>query len=116
MDAVVNNNEEIDSYIVMKLGLLGSGIAKLVDRGYNPILIGAGPDRYEDYQKQMDYIRMSDIKDKVSKDMKLFKTERTTSGTKAREYLTQGDFSKFKKIVPKEVANLYNDLVTFVKD
>jgi len=116
MDAVVNNNEEIDSYIVMNRGLLGSGIAKLVDKGYNPILIGSGPDRYEDYQKQMDYIRMSDIKDRISKDMKLFKTERTTSGTKAREYLTQGDFSKFKKIVPKEVANLYNDLVTFVKD
>ncbi len=116
MDAVVENNEEIESYLIVNRGLLGSGVAKLIEKGYDPILIGAGPDRIEDYDKQVDYLKMSDIKDKISDDLELVKTSRVTSGTDVRKVLASGDFSKFKKMVPKEVANLFNDLVTAAKD
>ena len=116
MDAVVENNEEIESYLILYRGLLGSGVAKLIQKGYDPILIGAGPDRIEDYEKQIDYLKMSDIKDQISDDLELVKTPRVTSGTDVRKVLASGDFSKFKKMVPKEVANLFNDLVTATKD
>jgi predicted nucleotidyltransferase len=116
MDAVVENNEEIESYLIVNRGLLGSGVAKLIEKGYDPILIGAGPDRIEDYEKQIDYLKMSDIKDQISDDLELVKTPRVTSGTDVRKVLASGDFSKFKKMVPKEVANLFNDLVTATKD
>ncbi len=116
MDAVVDNNKEIESYIIMNRGLLGSGVAKLIEMGYDPILIGAGEDRIEDYKKQVDYLKMSDIKDQISDDLKLKETPRVTSATDVRKVLADGDFSKFKKMVPKEVANMFNDLVTSVKN
>lgn len=116
MDAVVANNEEIESYLIINRGLLGSGIAKLIEGGYDPILIGAGSDRIEDYKKQIDYLKMSDLKDQINDDIELVETPRTTSGTEVRNTLLSGDFAKFKKVVPKEVANLFNDLVTSVKD
>ncbi len=116
MDAVVNNNDEIESYLIMNRGLLGSGIAKLIDKGYDPILIGAGPDRVDDYKKQVDYLKMSDLKDQISDKLKLRETPRVMSGTEVRQALEDGDFSKFKKMVPKEISNLFNDLVTSVKN
>ncbi len=116
MDAVVANNEEIESYLIINRGLLGSGIAKLIEGGYDPILIGAGSDRIEDYRKQIDYLKMSDLKDQINDDIELVETPRTTSGTEVRNTLLSGDFAKFKKVVPKEVSNLFNDLVTSVKD
>lgn len=112
MDAVVENNEEIESYLIVNKGLLGSGVAKLIEKGYDPILIGAGPDRIDDYEKQIDYLKMSDLKDQINAGLELIKTPRSTSGTDVRQFLLDGDFSKFKKMVPKEVANLFNDLVT----
>ena len=115
MDAIVNSNDEIDGYMIVNRGLLGSAIAKLIDMGYDPHLIGAGPDRIDDYTKQIDYIKMSDIKDKVSDDLAIVETPRVTSGTEVRKSIEDEDFSKFKKMVTKEVSNLYNDLVTSVK-
>jgi predicted nucleotidyltransferase len=100
----------------MNRGLLGSGIAKLIDKGYDPILIGAGPDRVDDYKKQVDYLKMSDLKDQISDKLKLRETPRVMSGTEVRQALEDGDFSKFKKMVPKEISNLFNDLVTSVKN
>ena len=115
MDSIVENNEEIDGYMIVDRGLLGSAIAKLIDMGYNPHLIGAGPDRIDDYRKQIDYIKMSDIKDKISDTLDIVETPRVTSGTEVRKSIEDEDFSRFKKMVTKEVSNLYNDLVTSVK-
>jgi hypothetical protein len=116
MDSIVANNDEIEGYFISPRGLLGSAIAKLIDMGYDPKLIGAGPDRIEDYSKQIDYIRMSDIKNKVSDDLRIMETPRVTSGTKVRQAIKDEDFSKFKKMVPKEVSNLYNDLIISIKN
>jgi len=90
---------------------LGSGIAKLISMGYDPQLIGAGEDRIDDYSKQLDYIKVSDIKDKLGPGFSLEETPRGTSGTKVRQTLADRDFSKFKKLVPREISNLYNDLI-----
>jgi hypothetical protein len=111
MEAVVQNNDEIAGYEMVTRGLLGSGVAKLISMGYDPQLVGAGEDRIDDYSKQMDYIKVSDIKDKLSPGFSLEETPRGTSGTKVRQTLSDRDFSKFKKLVPREVSNLYNDLI-----
>jgi len=116
MDSIVSNNEEIEGYMMVNRGLLGSAISKLIDMGYDPRLIGAGPDRKDDYTKQIDYIKMSDIKDKISDELEIVETPRVTSGTDVRQAIKDQDFSKFKKMVPQEVSNLYNDLITKVRD
>jgi cytidyltransferase-like protein len=111
MGEITKNHPQIEGFMMLSRGLLGSAVAKLLDSGYDPQLIGAGDDRIDDYQKQMEYIKQSDIKDIISPDLKLIETPRSGSATKVREALTDRDFSKFKKMVPPEVAILYNDLV-----
>ena len=114
MDAVVSNNNEIEGYFIVSRGLLGSAINKLVKDGYDPRLVGTGDDRSDDYKKQMDYIKVSDLKDNLHKSFSLEKTPRLTSATRVRAALKDEDFSTFKKLVPKEVSNLFNSLVTEV--
>lgn len=111
MGEISKNYDQIEGFMLVSRGLLGSAVVKLLDLGYDPQLIGAGDDRVDDYQKQMDYIKQSDIKDIISPKMELIETPRTNSATKVRQTLSNRDFSKFKNLVPKEIANLYNDLL-----
>lgn len=115
MDEITENHDNIEGYLFVSSGLLGSAIAKLIDKGYNPLLIGAGADRMEDYEKQMDYIKVSDVKDKLDSSFSLLETPRTSSSTKVRNILREKDYNSFKKLVPKEVANLYNNLAPLIK-
>jgi hypothetical protein len=115
MKSIVDNHEEIEGYTIMQRGLLGSAIARLIADGYDPIMVGAGDDRKDDYEKQIDYIKISDIKDQLNKKFKLIETPRSLSATDVRNALKDEDFSKFKKMVPSSVSNLYNELLTKVK-
>jgi cytidyltransferase-like protein len=84
MDGVVRDEKEIVDYIIVQRGLIGSAIVKLLDKGYKAKLVGAGEDRMNDYTKQIEYVKKSDIGDKMQ-DLKLVETPRVTSATKVRE-------------------------------
>jgi phosphopantetheine adenylyltransferase len=82
MDAVVKDNSDVlVDYMIVSRGLLGSAINKLVEMGYEPHLVGAGEDRQEDYEKQMDYIKRTELFEKLPEDFKLVETPRSTSAT-----------------------------------
>jgi cytidyltransferase-like protein len=116
LDAISKNHEDIEGFMMVERGLLGSAINKLVEQGYEPHLVGAGEDRKEDYEKQMEYIQKSELSDKLPKDFKLIETPRTSSATEVREKLLDNDFAGFKKMVPKEVSNYYNNLVSSIRE
>ena len=107
MDGVVRDEKEIVDYIIVQRGLIGSAIVKLLDKGYKAKLVGAGEDRMNDYTKQIEYVKKSDIGDKMQ-DLKLVETPRVTSATKVRETIKDGDYTGFKKLVPKGVDNVYD--------
>ena len=109
MDGVVRDEKEIEDYIIVQRGLIGSAIVKLLDKGYKPNLIGAGEDRIEDYTKQMDYIKKSDIGDQMQ-DLKLVQTPRATSATEVRQSIKDEDYQKFRKLVPSAVEKMYTAL------
>ena len=109
MDGVVRDEEEIEDYIIVQRGLIGSAIVKLLEKGYKPNLIGAGEDRVQDYTKQMDYIKKSDIGDQMQ-DLKLVQTPRSTSATEVRQAIKDEDYQKFKKLVPSSVEKMYTAL------
>ncbi len=109
MDGIVGDEKEIEDYIIVQRGLIGSAIVKLLNKGYNPILIGSGEDRTEDYTKQLDYVKKSDIGDQM-KDLKLVQTPRVTSATEVREAIKDEDYLKFKKMVPSAVEKMYTGL------
>jgi predicted nucleotidyltransferase len=109
MDSVVSEEKEIEDYIIVQRGLVGSAIVKLLDKGYKPVLIGAGEDRTDDYTKQIEYVKNSEIGEKM-KDLKLVQTPRVTSATEVRNAIKDGDYQKFKKLVPPGVDKMYTAL------
>ncbi len=113
MDAVVNDNkEDLEGYIIVDRGLLGSSINKLVNLGYEPHLVGVGDDRKDYYDKQFDYIKRSELAEKLPEDFKLSETPRFTSATEVRKKMKEEDFAGLKKLLPKAVLNLYKTLST----
>ena len=109
MSGVTNDSDEIEDFIIVQRGLIGSAIVKLLDKGYRPVLVGAGEDRMDDYTKQIEYTKKSDIKDKV-KDLELVQTPRVTSATKVREAIKDEDYLGFKRLVPRAVERMYSAL------
>ena len=114
MDGIVRDESEIADYIIVQRGLIGSAIVKLIEKGYKPHLIGAGEDRIDDYTKQLEYVKKSEIGEEM-KDLKLVKTPRVTSATKVREAIADDDYQEVKRLVPKGVSVLYNTLKSEVQ-
>jgi hypothetical protein len=116
MDAVVKEHGDVlKDYMIVKRGLLGSAVNKLVNMGFEPHLVGVGEDRQDDYAKQMDYIKKTELFDKLPEDFKLVETPRSTSATEVRSKLGEEDYASLKKMLPKSVLNLYSGLVSELK-
>ena len=113
MDGIVRDEKEIVDYIIVQRGLIGSAIVKLLEKGYKPNLIGAGEDRMDDYTKQLDYVKKSDIGDQMH-NLKLVQTPRATSATEVRNAIKDEDYQKFKKLVPAGVEKMYAALKSAV--
>lgn len=117
MDALMEAYpKDFIGYEIVKLGLLGSVINRLVEEGYTPHLVGAGEDREEDYRKQFEYIKKTELQDKLPQDFKLHVSKRSMSATDVREILKAGNFTAVKKLLPPAVLNLYEVLKTALKD
>jgi len=116
MDAVVKEHGDVlKDYMIVPRGLLGSAVNKLVEMGFEPHLVGAGEDRQDDYGKQMEYIKKTELFDKLPEDFKLVETPRSTSATEVRSKLEEEDYASLKKMLPKSVLNLYSGLVSELK-
>ena len=108
MEAVIKDNpDDLVDYIIVDRGLVGSIINKLVGMGLEPHLIASGDDRKDYYEKQIEYIKRSDLIDNLPKDFGLEVTPRFTSATEVRDKLKNEDFASLKKLLPKSVLNLY---------
>lgn len=114
MDGVVRDEKEVIDYIIVQRGLIGSAIVKLLEKGYKPNLIGAGQDRTNDYTKQLEYVKKSEIGDQMQ-DLKLVQTPRVTSATEVRNAIKDEDYQKFKKLVPVGVERMYTALKSAIE-
>ena len=114
MDGVVRDEKEIEDYIIVKRGLIGSAIVKLLEKGYKPNLIGAGEDRADYYTKQIEYVKRSEIGDEI-KDLQLVQTPRVTSATEVRQSIGDEDYQKFRRLVPSGVEKMYTALKSAIR-
>ena len=113
MESVVREYPDVLSgFLIVSKGLLGIIAGEVRNVGYRIELIGAGEDRTDDYNKQVDYLV------KAGKEFptttKIFKTKRIASSSEVRDKLKNEDFTAFKKLVPPCVASLYATLVSGV--
>lgn len=110
MEGIVKDNPgKISGYFVVNRGLLGPIYGKAKEHGFLPKAIGAGDDRMEDYNKQMEYLKKAggDFPD----DIKIIQTKRSSSGSDVRKKIESEDYTGFKKLVPQAVSNVYNSLI-----
>lgn len=79
---------------------------------YEPVLWGTGTDRMKTYGYQVDNPKYRDLLG-VRPDFGLFEIPRTgknISATQVREAMLADDFKLFKKLTPKSIHSMYNDL------
>jgi cytidyltransferase-like protein len=110
MEGIVRDNPgKISGYFIVNRGLLGPIYGKAKEYGFLPKVIGAGDDRIEDYNKQVEYLKKAggDFPD----DIKIIQTKRSSSGSDIRKKIDSEDYTGFKKLVPQAVANVYNSLI-----
>lgn len=113
MEAVTRDNpDDLVDFIIVDRGLVGSIVNKLVMMGLEPNLVAAGDDRKDYYEKQIEYIKRSDLIKNLPKDFGLEVTPRFTSSTEVRDKLKNEDFAALKKLLPRSVLNLYTLLST----
>lgn len=106
LGATAKKDGTICGYAVVKRGLLDDVVAALRP-DYEPVLWGAGADRFNGYLKQAEYNASAGNPLKLSDEFDLFKTERVTSGTSIRKMIEDDDYTSFKSLVPKAVAGMW---------
>jgi cytidyltransferase-like protein len=93
-------------------------MAKLVMKnGYDPVALGCGADRYNDYKRQVDYLLSPKSDVKVNEfDLKsvMSRDEDGPSGTRVREVLKNGDEKEFQKLVPRAIWTFYKNLKSYI--
>jgi cytidyltransferase-like protein len=93
-------------------------MAKLaLEKGFDPVSLGCGADRYNDYKRQVDYLTSPKSDVKVSEfDLKsvMNRDEDGPSGTKVRETIKTGTEEDFQKLVPKSVWPFYKQLKSYL--
>ena len=89
-----------------------------MEKGFDPIALGCGADRYNDYKRQVEYLVSPKSDVKVNGfDLKsvMNRDEDGPSGTKVRETLKKGSEKDFQKLVPKSVWPFYEELKSYIK-
>ena len=93
-------------------------MAKVVmEHGFDPIALGCGADRLNDYKRQVDYLLSdkSDVKvNEFTLKSVMNRDEDGPSGTKVRETLKNGTQKDFEKLVPKSVWSFYEELKSYI--
>ncbi len=102
-----NSEGVIKDYCVITRGFIDDVMNKLRELNYEPVLWGAGEDRIHDYKKQIEHNFKKDNELKIPEDFQLVQTDRYGSGTEVRKAIEDGDFGKFKSLVPKSVQGAY---------
>lgn len=105
-----NIAKDTDS-VVIGYRLVGRGfiqdIVNSLRPEFEPILWGAGPDRINDYKKQLELNFKRDNELDLDEKFEVMETQRMMSGTDVRKFIDEDKFGEFKNLVPKTVQGLY---------
>jgi nicotinamide mononucleotide adenylyltransferase len=107
MTDVVKYEKDVLGTFPMENAFIPSIIKEAQNRGFNPVLIGAGEDRASSYQSMVD--RMKNVE--VLPGFGVYELKgRVTSATEVRKAILGDDKTKFEKFTPKYVHKYFNEL------
>lgn len=111
----------IEEYLIYPEGLITfipEMIKLLREKGYEPIGVGCGSDRYQDYQRQVEkYVTAPDSEIQIPQFQVAMVDERIEggpSGTKVRESIQEDDEAKFKELTPKSIHTFYREFKKYI--
>lgn len=107
MSDLVKKHSHVQDAYAMTGSFIPVVIMELQRRGYEPLLIGAGPDRYNTYNGMVK--RMKNIETIPGFAIHELPT-RITSATEVREAIKKDDESKFKKLTPAFIHKYYKEM------
>lgn len=100
-------------YRIVGRGFIHDIIASLRPE-FEPIMWGAGPDRINDYKKQIEHNFKRNNELGLDEKFELMETDRVIAGSDVRKAIDEDKFGMFKGMVPKTVQGMYpvlrNDL------
>ena len=102
-----DSNGIIIDHVFIKTASL-ENIIEVLRPKYEPVLWGAGEDRIDSYQKQIDHNLAKN--NPLNTNIEVVKTARSMSGSEAREAIENDDFATFTRLVPKSIQALWLDL------
>jgi len=105
-----NEKQLVADFEITNRGLIPVIVRDFQAKGYNIIGAGCGEDRYNDYQRMVDYMLGPKTDTHVTPDFKLVKTNRYNSATVVREAIKADDKKSFLKYMPKYLTVLYDEL------
>ena len=116
-------NKLKSKYPIEKVYILNRGAIDLMFNtmradGYEPVLWGTGTDRMKSYSGQVDKPEYREDLG-VRTDFGLFEIPRTgdnISATQVRNAMLDGDEKLFKKLTPREIHSMYNELKSKLED
>ena len=111
----------IAEYVLYPQGLITfipEMVKLLQSKGYNPIGVGCGSDRFKDYQRQVSrYLLKPDSEVQIDQFEVAMVDERSPggpSGTKVREAIQANNEEEFMKLTPKSIHKFYNELKKYM--
>jgi cytidyltransferase-like protein len=101
-----DTNDLVIGYRIVGRGFIQDIIDSLRPE-FEPILWGAGPDRINDYRKQLEFNFKRNNELDLDEKFEVMETRRIISGTDVRKLVDEDKFGEFKTHVPKTVQGLY---------
>jgi hypothetical protein len=107
MADVVKKYSHIEDAFSMTGSFIPVVIMELQRRGYEPVLLGAGPDRVSTYEGMVKRMKNIDVVDGFG----IFPLmTRITSATEVRAAIKEDDYNKFKKLTPAVIHKYYKEI------
>jgi cytidyltransferase-like protein len=119
---VVKANNYIADYFIYPQGqktVIPLMVQFLRSKGYEPMGVGCGSDRFSDYKRQVEYITgpKTDTPVDPSFNVKMVdaREDGGPSGTKVRQALKDDDKKAFDEQMPKELHKYFDELRKYIK-
>jgi hypothetical protein len=102
-----SSSEIIGEIVHVKKPFLNTVLEKCGEQDLKPVLLGASTEKFDLYQKQLDYIKAQD----KDIDLSLIKFKIPKRDKNLIDLISNGDYTVFKKYVPAEISSKFFEIL-----
>ena len=107
LNSLKSSSEIIGEIVHVKKPFLNTVLEKCGEQDLKPVLLGASTEKFDLYQKQLDYIKAQD----KDIDLSLIKFKIPKRDKNLIDLISNGDYTVFKKYVPAEISSKFFEIL-----